>query len=492
MYTEVSSKRDYSWGERAMIVGSLQNGIRIDGRSPSDYRTVHVELGVVRGAYGSARIQLGTAEVIAAVKAELRRCDLRHQKSGSVVFSARISPVAGRKFLGSAGETLSDNLVAVLDLAYSAPGVLNFTDLCLKEGTYFWLLHVDVLVLSYGGNLLDAAGFAVKSALFDVELPDVGLEIESDSTPILLVDSDARKCRKLDTSSAPVILTFLCAGRHHIVDPNVEEDACCNSRIVVAVNADGVTCVKKLGEAAVTSETIDEVLKKAEKLADEIDGTLGETMNSSGTLRCRPLGVLVLFFCFLLLYLAVFRTSSPEVNQSNRVSLRSLLAVCVDAAVRGGNEVRKVRKLADLGQKSKGKTREGIDDPVTSGDLNSHRAMYSALVALYPGMSVVSEEHDVNTYDRGGPSSSWTSFLPGVIAGIPADEDLPLDELTVWIDPLDATKEYTENLLDYVTTMVCVARNGRPIAGVVHLPFQNETYWAWVGKGHSRNLNTDH
>jgi len=47
----------------------------------------------------------------------------------------------------------------------------------------------------------------------------------------------------------------------------------------------------------------------------------------------------------------------------------------------------------------------------------------------------------------------------------------------------------TENLLEYVTTMVGVAVRGKPVLGVIHRPFQEETYWAVVGHGHSLNLN---
>ena len=70
--------------------------------------------------------------------------------------------------------------------------------------------------------------------------------------------------------------------------------------------------------------------------------------------------------------------------------------------------------------------------------------MYSSLTGSVAGLKVISEEHDVSDYSRDRiASTAGAEFLPSVVSLIPKDEFLPLDELTVWIDPLDATKEYT-------------------------------------------------
>lgn len=67
-----------------------------------------------------------------------------------------------------------------------------------------------------------------------------------------------------------------------------------------------------------------------------------------------------------------------------------MLAVAIQAAERGGAEVTQVRKDADLAVQSKGKTREGINDPLTDGDIRSHYQMYHGIKKMFPGV-VVSE-----------------------------------------------------------------------------------------------------
>ena len=51
-----------------------------------------------------------------------------------------------------------------------------------------------------------------------------------------------------------------------------------------------------------------------------------------------------------------------------------------------------------------------------------------------------------------------------------------------------AFQEYTENLLQYVTTMVCISVKGKPVAGVIHKPFEDLTAWGWA-RGARRDAN---
>ncbi|KAF2905221.1 hypothetical protein ILUMI_00945 [Ignelater luminosus] len=207
-------------------------------------------------------------------------------------------------------------------------------------------------------------------------------------------------------------------------------------------------------------------------------------MNLGGTVHINKTGCCVLFGAVIILFVYMFSNKhvQTETITSNQINLRKLLSVAIKAAEYGGKEVVAIRN--NLIIENKGKTKEGANDSVTTADFKSHCVMVNRLKHSFPSLTVISEESkticDNDKYSDFNDSESLDKNL--------SDEWIDHKDIKVWIDPLDATQEYTEKLYKYVTTMVCVAVRGQPVIGVIHKPFDEETSWAWVGKGQSSNF----
>jgi len=73
------------------------------------------------------------------------------------------------------------------------------------------------------------------------------------------------------------------------------------------------------------------------------------------------------------------------------------------------------------------------------------------------------------------------------ITGIPVygEEGGGIDPSQGWcwiVDPIDGTKNWTAGL-SFCGVSIGLAHNGKPIAGVINLPFHNEEFWGIVGVG---------
>nr|XP_011759917.1 3'(2'),5'-bisphosphate nucleotidase 1 [Macaca nemestrina] len=117
----------------------------------------------------------------------------------------------------------------------------------------------------------------------------------------------------------------------------------------------------------------------------------------------------------------------------------------------------------------------------------------SSLARKFPKLTIIgeedlpSEEVDQELIE----DSQWEEILkqpcPSQYSSI-KEEDL-----VVWVDPLDGTKEYTEGLLDNVTVLIGIAYEGKAIAGVINQPYYNyeagpdavlgRTIWGVLGLG---------
>ncbi|KAH8304623.1 hypothetical protein KR018_003719, partial [Drosophila ironensis] len=205
-----------------------------------------------------------------------------------------------------------------------------------------------------------------------------------------------------------------------------------------------------------------------------------------------PAAIAALLVTLLLVYFLNFHQEErPAIygmlrsDNPSKVNLRKMLIAAIQAAQRGGLEVLDVAHSRQLKERSKGKTDEGVNDPVTDADGRSHCVMKQGLQRIFPRVRIFSEEDNeqcrqAHSFDLDPTVLHETARVPDILVNAP--------EVTVWVDPLDATKEFTEQLYEYVTTMVCVAVAGRPVIGVIHSPFSGQTAWAWVGYSMSEYL----
>lgn len=166
-----------------------------------------------------------------------------------------------------------------------------------------------------------------------------------------------------------------------------------------------------------------------------------------------------------------------------------LMASAYCVAEKAGAIVRKVLHSGDLGIVEK----TGANDLQTLADRLAQQSICASLSKRFPKITIIgeedlpSEEVKEDLIESGQREEIFQKTCPAEFT------DLKEEELVVWVDPLDGTKEYTEGLLDNVTVLIGIAHGGRAIAGVINQPFYNyqvgpgavlgRTIWGMPGLG---------
>lgn len=107
----------------------------------------------------------------------------------------------------------------------------------------------------------------------------------------------------------------------------------------------------------------------------------------------------------------------------------------------------------------------GVDqhyEPVTAADRAASRIIVDGIDEAFPDDGVLSEEEDDVVSERLGRPRVWI------------------------IDPIDGTAGFVRKDGDFAV-QIGLAENGRPVVGVVLLPFHNVTYYATAGGGAFRD-----
>ena len=242
----------------------LAEGKRFDGRTPDQYRDLTIETGVSKNAEGSAKVKLGNTEVLVGVKMNVGAPYPDSQEDGNLMVTAELLPLSSPRFESGPPKFPAIELGRVLDRAVRESKFIDTKKLCIKKGEVVWTVFIDVYSINDDGNLLDAAGIGIISALKTAKIPKYD-EKEEKVLHGELTDKNIPLSKNM-----PISITVHKIGEGLIVDPTREEEDLCETRITIGMSDGVISSMQKGEKKEITIEEFNKALDLAEKSCKEI------------------------------------------------------------------------------------------------------------------------------------------------------------------------------------------------------------------------------
>ncbi len=234
------------------VTNLVKNGERTDGRAFDEYREISLEAGVIEKAEGSARVKIGNTQIIVGAKPQIGTPFGDTPNVGVLMTNTELLPMAAPNFESGPPDENSVELSRVTDRCIREGEVVDLEKLCIVPGEKVWMIFLDLHVVDYDGNLMDAAVLGSVAALMNTKLPEAKL---IDDEVVLDYDN----LIPLPINDTALMSTFAKIGEELIVDPSLEEEEVMGARLSVGITQDGNICaMQKGGEKTLTQE---EVLK---------------------------------------------------------------------------------------------------------------------------------------------------------------------------------------------------------------------------------------
>jgi len=193
-------------------------------------------------------------------------------------------------------------------------------------------------------------------------------------------------------------------------------------------------------------------------------------------------------------------TPSLHLSADGAPLLLRILDTAASLACEAGDVIRSM--LEDAGgrmaaSQDKGDFGFGEADPQTQADLAAEKCIINGLARAFPGLTVVGEEGLATS--EGGEKGAAESVGGGSLQFIPnldtlaqadlLDSSVTLEDVCVWVDPLDGTQEFVDGNFERVTVLIGITVKGSPVVGAILQPFVDSADGSgkgrllWGGRG---------
>ncbi|KAI0036758.1 ribosomal protein S5 domain 2-type protein [Vararia minispora EC-137] len=248
---------------RTYLERLLAEDVRPDGRLPSEWRDISVNVGSISTADGSALVRIGDTTIVCGVKAEIAEPELDLPDQGFLVPNLDLTAMSSPKFKSGPPSEEAQVLSDRLNDALLAANVVPLESLCIQPGKAVWVLYVDATCINYDGNAFDATLVAMVAALKNTTLPKAIYIEERGRTTC------TRKVREpLKLNCSPVAYTMGVFGENTILlDPMAFEEPLLDASLTIVLDEKrGVLFVSEIGYFNLAGE---DLLTKCIQLAKQ-------------------------------------------------------------------------------------------------------------------------------------------------------------------------------------------------------------------------------
>ncbi len=245
------------------ITEVLSTGKRMDGRNFEDFRELTIKRGVLAKSEGSAEVWLGKTHIMVGVKVGTGTPFEDTPDEGVLMCNAEFTPIAHPSWEPGPPNENSIELARVVDRGLRSADVLDTNELNIIGGKLVHIVFVDLYVLNYDGNLIDACSAGAIAALIGAKKPVYTVE-----------NGEAKRTEEkvpLTIKKKPIAISIVKIGNNLILDPTTDEEDVMDARLTITTDENNNICtMQKSGSEGLTLDEIKKCINMAQAKAPEI------------------------------------------------------------------------------------------------------------------------------------------------------------------------------------------------------------------------------
>jgi exosome complex component RRP42 len=174
-----------------------------------------------------------------------------------IITNLELNPIASPDFEPGPPKEEAIEMARVVDRGIRESGAIDVKKLCITLGESVWIVFIDIHILNDEGNLIDASCLAAIAALLTTTVPNEQHGI-GPNAPLAMKE-------------LPVGITIAKIGSKLMVDPSLDEEMVCDTKLTIVSSSDGsVAGMQKMGPAPFTEAEILEAIDIAREKGAEL------------------------------------------------------------------------------------------------------------------------------------------------------------------------------------------------------------------------------